>query len=188
MRRLLFVCSISIAAFTPQLHAQPQDGRPQEVVAVDTIQIRTDQTRTFMLDQAIGRIALSSDDVALVTPETDRTVTIKGLKPGSALLTFYAPDGHVIHRSNISVEQSAGVVRIYGGRDRGESAKDYLGFYCTSLGCGRADPDKVPPPRDPSVPNETTITETRQRANGESTTVRKSYDGAGPPGAMTPSR
>ena len=55
-------------------------------------------------------------------------------------MTAYAPDGHVVHRSNILVAQTEGLVRIYGNRE----IKDFAGFYCSNTGCGRADPDKVP--------------------------------------------
>lgn len=178
MRSLLIGCAISAAIFTGEASGQPRAeviGQPKEIVSTDTIALRADQARTFMFDEAVSKVTLSVEGIAQVTPDTDRTFTIRGLQPGQALVTFYGPDGHVVHRSNLVVDQSRGFVRLYGQRDaRGEFPREFIGFYCTSLGCGRADPDKVP------VPIETTISDTHQQGNGDGSTVSKTYRGAAP--------
>jgi len=134
--------AICAAVFIGQARAQPQ-GQPQaprEVIAVDTIALRAEQARTFAFDEPVTKFTLSSEGVAQIIPETDRTFTVRALAPGRVLLTAYAPDGRVVHRSNIVVAQTEGFVRVYGLAD----AKDFLGFYCSNTGCGRVDPDRVP--------------------------------------------
>ncbi|MGY4605757.1 hypothetical protein ACVW16_004169 [Bradyrhizobium sp. USDA 4474] len=171
MRRLFLGCAVCAAIFVGQANAQA----PKEIVSTDTIEVRADQSRTFMFDEPVGRIAMSVDGVAQVTPDTDRTFTIRGLQPGETLLTFYGPDGHVVHRSSIIVQQSRGFVRIYGVRDgRGDLPREFLGFYCTSNGCGRIDPDRVPEPQQ--------VTQGRQ-LGVDSTTIEQERRGPGPAGA-----
>ncbi|UVO39411.1 pilus assembly protein N-terminal domain-containing protein [Bradyrhizobium arachidis] len=113
----------------------------QEIVATETIELRAEQARTFTLDQPVNKFSLSVEDIAQVIPETDRVFTIRGLKAGRVMMTAYAADGQVVHRANVIVDQTQGLVKIY----RAE-VKDYVGFFCTSLSCGRADPDAKPLP------------------------------------------
>nr|WP_246251143.1 pilus assembly protein N-terminal domain-containing protein [Bradyrhizobium cajani] len=156
----------ALALLTGVANAQP----PQEVIATDTIELRAQQARTFSFDQPVNKVTLSTDGVAQVTPETDRTLTIKGMAPGRTLMTAYAPDGKIIHRSNIKVEQTEGYVKIYGGRGPdGKRSADFTGYYCTTFGCGRADPD-VPP-----VPFSTIISETQNKGDGNSVTTSREY-------------
>ncbi|MBR0690074.1 pilus assembly protein N-terminal domain-containing protein [Bradyrhizobium manausense] len=153
MRYLLVCCAVSAAIVAGFANAQA----PRELVAADTIELRAEQTRTFAFDEPVTKFTLSSEGVAQVIPETDRTFTVRALTPGRVLMTAYAPDGHVVHRSNIVVGQTEGLVKIYGLKDAKDSeAKDFLGFYCSNTGCGRADPDKIP------------VSQTRQRSGGNS--------------------
>ncbi|MBR0786892.1 pilus assembly protein N-terminal domain-containing protein [Bradyrhizobium iriomotense] len=115
--------------------------RMQEIVATETIELRAEQARTFTLDQPVSRFSLSVEDIAQVIPETDRVFTVRGLKAGRVMMTAYAADGQVVHRSNIVVDQTQGLVKIYRA-----DVKDYVGFFCTSRSCGRADPDAKPLP------------------------------------------
>ncbi|MGY4499172.1 hypothetical protein ACVWYH_003103 [Bradyrhizobium sp. GM24.11] len=123
MRSLFFASALSAAFLVTAVHAQA----PQEIVATDTIDLRSDSTKTFTFDQPVARFSLSVDGVAEITPDTDRVFTVKGLKPGKTLMTAYGPDGTVVHRSNISVEQTQGFVRIFGQKKGGEG--DAGGFY-----------------------------------------------------------
>lgn len=115
--------------------------RMQEIVATETIELRAEQARTFTLDQPVNRFSLSIEDIAQVIPETDRVFTIRGLKAGRVMMTAYAADGQVVHRATVIVDQTQGLVKLYRA-----DVKDYVGFFCTSLSCGRADPDAKPLP------------------------------------------
>ncbi|WLA80271.1 pilus assembly protein N-terminal domain-containing protein [Bradyrhizobium elkanii] len=145
--------------------AQPM----QEVVTIDKVEIRAEQTRTFSIDAPIGRFSLSKEGVAEVLPETDRTFTIKGLAPGEVMMTAYGTDGRVLHRANIFVGQTSGLVRIFGQSKGGKQVDDFIGYYCSSGGCGRADPDKIP------TPFSTTISETKDKGNANSVTTSREY-------------
>ena len=136
MRSLLIGCAIGAAILAGRVQAQA----PREIVATDTIEMRAEQARTFAFDEPVTKFTLSSEGVAQVIPETDRTFTVRALTSGRVLMTAYAPDGHVVHRSNIVVGPTEGLVKVYGHPE----VKDFVGFYCSSAGCGRADPDKVP--------------------------------------------
>ena len=153
MRGLLFSCAIGalmLAGF-----AQVRAQAPREVVATDTIELRAEQARTFAFDEPVTKFTLSSDGIAQIIPETDRTFTVRALAPGRVLMTAYAPDGRVVHRSNIVVGQTEGFVKIYGDPE----IKDFVGFYCSNSGCGRADPDKVP--------YAVSVQQTKQRSGGD---------------------
>jgi Flp pilus assembly secretin CpaC len=158
MRSLIIGCAMSAALVAGHVRAQP----PHEVVATDTIEMRAEQARTFAFDEPVSRFSLSSEGVAQVVPETDRTFTVRALAPGRVLMTAYAPDGRVVHRSNIIVAQTEGFVKIYGDPE----IKDFVGFYCSNTGCGRADPDKVP--YTASVQQQT-----RQRNRGENESIKE---------------
>jgi hypothetical protein len=155
--RILFVSAVAAAILASAANAGP----PREIAATDTIEIRTGQARTFMFDEAVSKFSVSAEGIAQITPETDRTFTVQGLSPGQVLMTAYAQDGKVVHRSNIVVDQAQGLVRIYGNSD----GKDFIGYLCTEVGCGRADPDRVP------LPDSTSTAETRQKGNAESVTT-----------------
>lgn len=163
MKRLI------LAAFL--LTAGPAWAQPmEEIVAADTVEVRVQQTRTFVFDRPVSSVVLSATGVAEAVPESDRTLNIRGLKPGRILMTAYGDGGRVVHRSNILVLQAGGYVRIYGqGNGSGGKTKDFVGFYCDGSGCGRADSDV------PSVPFSTTITETIQQPGGSPATVSREY-------------
>ncbi|WP_024516327.1 pilus assembly protein N-terminal domain-containing protein [Bradyrhizobium sp. Tv2a-2] len=155
--RILFVSAVAAAVLASAGHA----ASPREIIATDIIEIRTGQARTFMFDEAVTKFSVSAEGIAQITPETDRTFTVQGLSPGQVLMTAYAQDGKVVHRSNILVDQAQGLVRIYGTSD----SKDFIGYLCTDEGCGRADPDRVP------LPDSTSTGESRQKGNAESITT-----------------
>lgn len=159
----IVVALVAFAAFTASCFAQQR-----EIDVQDTIDLKLGQVRAFLFDRPFSRISLTSDTIARVTPETDQTLTVEGLKPGTTLLTVYGNDGAVVLRSNIVVNRvGAGLVKIYGQNK--DKRGDYIGAYCTSTGCGRQD-DDVPP-----VPFETSISETVQRENNTSVTTTKRY-------------
>jgi Flp pilus assembly secretin CpaC len=157
MRSLLIGCAISAALLAGHADAQA----PREVLATDTIELRAEQARTFAFDEPVTKFTLSSEGVAQVIPETDRTFTIRALTPGRVLMTAYAQDGRVVHRSNIVVGQTEGFVKIYGNPE----LKDFVGFYCSNTGCGRADPDRVP--------YTATVQQTRQRGRGDNESTKE---------------
>jgi len=136
MRSFLIGCALSAVILAGYAQAQV----PREITATDTIELRAEQARTFAFDEPVNKFNLSAEGVAQVIPETDRTFTVRGLAPGRVLMTAYAQDGHVVHRSNIVVGPTEGLIKIYGHPE----IKDFLGYYCSTSGCGRADPDKVP--------------------------------------------
>jgi hypothetical protein len=160
--RILFVTAVTAAILASAGNAES----PREIVSTDTIEIRTGQARTFMFDEAVSKFSVSAEGIAQITPETDRTFTVQGLSPGQVLMTAYAQDGKVVHRSNIVVDQAQGLVRIYGNSDAKDSdAKDFIGYLCTEAGCGRADPDRVP------LPDSSSTAGVRQKGNAERVTT-----------------
>lgn len=138
---------------------------PMEVIASDTIEIRPNQTRTFQFSSPISDLRISSA-VAEIIAETDRTFTLRGLKFGQAMLSAFGPDGRVLYRANVSVVEPGQLVKIYGADSK---SKDYVGYYCTNLGCGRADIDV------PSAPFSTVVSETRPGPDGTPRTISREY-------------
>jgi hypothetical protein len=153
MRSLLIGCAIGVAIFAGQAQAQTQ--APREIIATDTIELRAEQARTFAFDEPVTKFTLSSEGIAQIIPETDRTFTVRALAPGRVLMTAYGPDGRVVHRSNILIGPTEGLVKVYGRPE-----KDFVGYYCSNMGCGRADPDKVP--------YTASVQQTQQRSRGDS--------------------
>lgn len=163
MRSLVLGCAISAAFLISSANAQP----PQEIVAVDTIELKAGQARSFSFDQAVGKITTGAEGVAEVIPDTDRTFTIKGLAPGQVMMTAYAPDGKVIHRSNIAVSPNSTVIKIYGDKT---TVGGYSTYYCSDPGgCSRANPEIAP------LPFSTSISETRSKSDGSSEARIREY-------------
>src|SRR5690349_21076131 len=136
MKRLIYL-GLLLAAGSAL--AQPLE----ELTAGETINLRLQQTRTFVSGRPITRISVSSKDVAEVIPESDTTINMRGLKPGRTLLTAYDQQGRVVYRVNISVNAAeVGYVKIYGTGDmKGRPTKDFVGYQCTEYGCARGDTD-----------------------------------------------
>lgn len=154
MKRILFALL---------LLSGPAFGQPQEITARDTIEVRPNQTRTFQFSSSFSDIRISSA-VAEIIAESDRTFTLRGLKFGQAMLSAFSPDGRVLYRANVSVVETGRLVKIYGADPK---SKDYVGYYCTDTGCGRANID-VPP-----TPFSTVISETLPTPSGPQTISRE---------------
>lgn len=163
MRSLVLGCAIIAALLTSGSNAQP----PQEIVAVDTIEVKAGQARSFSFDQAVGKITTGAEGVAEIIPDTDRTFTVKGLAPGQVMMTAYAPDGKVIHRSNIAVSAASTVIKIFGDK---AAVGGYSTYYCsTPGGCSRANPEIAP------LPFSTSVSETRSKGDGSSESRIREY-------------
>ncbi|WP_338699124.1 pilus assembly protein N-terminal domain-containing protein [Bradyrhizobium sp. 26S5] len=163
MRSLVLGWAISAALLIGSSNAQP----PQEIIAVDTIELKAGQARSFSFDQAVGKITTGAEGVAEVIPDTDRTFTIKGLAPGQVMMTAYAPDGKVIHRSNIAVSANSTVIKIFGDKT---AVGGYSTYYCSIPGgCSRANPEIAP------LPFSTSISETRSKGDGASESRVREY-------------
>lgn len=158
MKRLALLAALLLSGGA---YAQP----PQEIVATDTIDLTVGQARTFTFEGPVSKFVMSDEDTARVMPQTDRSFTIHALKPGEVLMIAYAEDGHVSHRVNVSVSDTGHLVRIYGHR----KVQDYIGYSCNEVWCGRADPDVEP------LPFSTSISETKQKGDGNSTTMTREY-------------
>ncbi len=160
-----------LVLFAFLLAAGPSLAQPlEEVIARDTIQLRVQQSRTFVFNVQVSKITLAASGVAEVLPESDRIFNFRGLAQGQTLMTAYGQSGNVIYRANVSVLQTGGFVKIYGqGDGRGNQTKDFVGFYCSEFGCSRGDKD-LPP-----TPFSTTISETQSRPDGSSQTINREY-------------
>lgn len=156
MRALLALAAY--AALTFAAFAQP----PQEVTAEDKVELRIGQTRTFQFDKPYKSFAIASDAVARVNVQTDRTFTVLGAGPGETLITINFSDDD-IHKMSVMV--GGRTVRMYG---TGLDGKDYVGFFCTSTDCGRADSD-APQPTGMTVEKRT------RNSKGDVTTTTKQY-------------
>ncbi|WP_262049136.1 pilus assembly protein N-terminal domain-containing protein [Bradyrhizobium sp. Bra78] len=163
--RIFLFGAISAAIFAGTIGMANAQSAPREVIGADTIEMRNGQTRTFTFEQPVTRFSVSAEGIAEIRPETDRTFTIRALSAGQVLMTAYAQDGHVVHRSYIAVADAGRLVRVYGFDMK--LTKDYVGFYCTDVGCGRADPDIGPKPYS------TVISETQGKGDGNSATTTR---------------
>ena len=165
MRKLLLSVAISAAIFVGMAgvtaHAQP----PQEIAVTDTLELRPGDARVFKFDQPVTKIVVTSEGVVHIMPQSDHTFIFQAQGPGKVLAIAYGDDGHVVHGMNIVVSAQGHMVKVYGYR----KVPDYVGFVCTSTGCGRADPDVEP------TPSEVTVSKTHQDKNGDSTTIQKEY-------------
>lgn len=153
-----------------------QNSKPTEIIAKDTIELQPGEARVFNFDRAIGGIALTLDGVVQVVPNSDRVFTFRALRAGTVLMTASAPDGATVYQANILV--GGRTVKMYGTEPRRaqqqqrsarRQGSDYVGYLCTSTGCGRANPDI------PDAPSGVTISDSRANPDGTTTITTQEF-------------
>lgn len=165
MRSLIIALGLLIAA--PAL-AQP----PAIVESNDVIDLAVGESRTLVFEKAFKDPMLVTHGTAELIPQTDRTLTVAGLAPGRTLMIVNQP-GEEPYVAAINVTPSSGhLVKLYG-----VGGKDYIGWYCSQTGCGRADLDKklANGGRDPDDPSAVSVTETRPTRDGGTMSTTKQY-------------
>jgi hypothetical protein len=110
---------------------------PKEIGEIETIKIYPGETKIFTFDQSISDIKATGENIKIV-PETDRTFALVGIAPGAVVLTAFNSEAKLVYRSRVVIVGN--VVRIYGTGTVDEKKSDYVGYVCTDVGCGRADP------------------------------------------------
>lgn len=155
MKRFVLLAALLLAA--PAL-AQP----PREIMSDDRVELHIGQTRTFEFDKPYTGFSIASDAVVKINVQTDRTFTLLGSGPGESLVTINFKDDDV-HRMNVVV--GGRTVRIYG---TGKDEKDYVGYFCTSTDCGRADGDAP-------QPSGVTVEKRSRNSKGDIITTTKQY-------------
>jgi hypothetical protein len=153
MRFLLIVAAY--AALTVSCFAQT----PQELTGSSTIRLHPGESKLMTSKQPFAKFHLTDEGVAQVSADTDQQFVLKGLKPGTVLMSIYRADGILIERANVVV--AGGLVRIYGTSTADEKKGDYIGYICSESGCGRADPEVERPEA------QTTVTRTRRNSRGD---------------------
>jgi hypothetical protein len=156
----LLIALAACAALTVSAFAQD----PKEIDTTNTIKIYPGESRIIRFDQGVKDIKFS-DGIVQVSIESDQTFVLRGLRPGSAIMSAFDPSGTVVHRARIVVPGT--LVRIYGTGTVDEKKSDYAGYICTDIGCGRADPDV-----DRSTLNTVERTRTNSRGHIITTTTR----------------
>lgn len=153
---------IGAAMMLGAANAQP----PREIAVTDSIEMQVGQTKILQFDQQISKVSTTSDGLVEVVPQSDRTFTVRAVESGSTILVAYGKDGGVAHQMNIDV--AGHMVKIY-GQGLGKKGMGFIGVICTGASCGRPDPDVVP------APSSTTISETKQKPDGSTTTEMRTY-------------
>jgi len=69
--------------------------------AQDSLQVGKAQTLSY--PSAIGRVEVDREDVIAVTAPTVRSLRVKGLSPGDAMLSVYAADGSLMRETALAV-------------------------------------------------------------------------------------
>ncbi len=139
----LAACLALMATILP---AAAQDDRLREIVipTKDEIRLQLGEVRAFQFDEPVNNIQVPGDIVE-ITPQTDRTFTFRGGKPGQTIATALGSDGRVIRR--VLVQVGGRVVKIYG------TTKDdlYTAQLCDEFGCDAIPEKEGPPPKSVTV-------------------------------------
>lgn len=141
---------------------------PREITATDTVELQVGQAKMFQIvngGRGITDIENAADTVAQVSfVRTNQQVRITGVNVGETLVSFVLDDSTII-RMNVVVGGRA--VRIYGTGTNDEKKTDYIGYFCTSTWCGRADQEIDQPE------TRTTVQRTRRNSRGDIITTTK---------------
>lgn len=144
--------------------AQP----PQIVQSEGLIELGVGESKTLRFQHPFKSWDQAIPDVVKFLPQSDRQLTVTGASIGRTLMFVFDDQGGVTYSATINVIPVPGhLVRIYG-----KQGKDFVGYYCSDTGCGRADLDKklANGGRDPDDP--TTIFTTQPLRGGGTITKR----------------
>jgi hypothetical protein len=133
MKRLIFVIVLLVSG---NAWAQSRAAMPEvEVIGPrDSINIAVGQATKLRFPVPFDRIDLTSDTIAKANPITDQSLTLQGLSPGESLITVFSGARELWSGSVIVGAERGHTVKLYDGK-----SKDFTGYYCTDVGCGRAD-------------------------------------------------
>lgn len=150
MKRLAFV----LLFLSGSALAQPQQRSPEVIQSDKPIEVAVGEAKVLRFSEAFSSPVMTSKDIADIIPQSDHMLTITGLSPGATAFFLKDEGDRVIYTGSILVTPSSGrLVKIY-RRD----VNDYVGYYCSEFGCGRADLDKkLANSRDPNEPTVTVI-------------------------------
>ncbi|HXI40267.1 MAG TPA: pilus assembly protein N-terminal domain-containing protein [Bryobacteraceae bacterium] len=132
-------------------YAQPQE-QPERLVPEASISVGVGRAEILRFRTAFGSVNVATQGIVQAIPQSDHVLTLYGEKEGVTYLTVRTDKGEEIYSATVSVTQEPGhVVKLYG-----KAATDYVGFYCTESGCGRADRE-LNGSREPSRSEQTII-------------------------------
>lgn len=137
-------------AWTGAALAQPP-APPVELEPDGEISLGIGQTKTFRFDTAFAKAGTSTQGIAELSPQTDHILTITGLSAGETKMYIFSDKGDRLYSATLTITPENGhIVRIYGGSTKGQEgdSKDFVGVWCTSTYCGRADKDVAPSPNN----------------------------------------
>jgi Pilus formation protein N terminal region len=146
--------------------AQPESQGPEVIDITNNISVGAGQAQKIRLPTAFDNIFFGAKDIVEATPLTDRVLILQGLAPGQTIM-IARKDGVEVYAVNVDVTVDPGrVVRVYGQLRRDDvGSKDYLSYYCTDTGCGRADKElngaREPSAQTTTVGDDGTVTKTR---------------------------
>ncbi|MBP1297470.1 pilus assembly protein N-terminal domain-containing protein [Bradyrhizobium elkanii] len=127
--------------------ASAQDDRFKEIdiSSEDTIKLQPGEVRVFQFEQPVKQILTPGENTVEITPQTDRTFSVRGGDPGETVATAIGTDGRVIRRVRITV--GGHLVKIYGV---GDNDHPFLPLVCDEFGCNPL-PSKEPVPKSVTV-------------------------------------
>jgi len=127
-RFILALCSLLL------LSSVAQAERPEPTEFDDTLNLSVGQSEALRFKGEIANVNVASNGVVKVTPQSDHVLTFTGESIGSTVIFVYGPNGLMYSAKLVVLPDPGRVVRVYG-----HDGKDYVGFHCTEIFCGRSD-------------------------------------------------
>ncbi|MGY4571885.1 MULTISPECIES: pilus assembly protein N-terminal domain-containing protein [Bradyrhizobium] len=141
-----FLClSAGLVLMAHSVSAQDDRLREINISPEDTIKLQPGETRVFEFEQPVKQILTpGGENTVVMSPQTDRTFSIRGGEPGQTVVTALASDGRVIRRVRIVV--GGHLVRIYGA----DQDSAFVPLICDEFRCDPL-PSKDPIPKSVTV-------------------------------------
>jgi len=173
MQRLGVILAILAFSGTGLAIAQP-NAAPEILQPQDQIELAIGESRTLQFREPFEKAGTGTEGIAQIVPQSDRTLTVSGITSGQTSFYVQGPKGDLVYLATVIVAPAAGhLVKLYGRSD----IKDFVGYYCSEIGCGRADLDKTLANggRDPSEPVSQSVTVRQPTEGGGFTEKTKVY-------------
>jgi hypothetical protein len=147
-----------------------QADTPERVVFADVISIGVGRAEILQFPSSFEVVNVVTQGIVRATVRSDRVLTLYGEAEGETAVFVLGPNGRPMYSAKVIVTPEPGhVVRFYG---RSET-KDYHGFYCNEVSCGRVDKELLGS-RDPASQS---VTVTKPQPDGGTVSTTKSYGG-----------
>ena len=115
---------------------------PEELKPEGSIFVAIGQIKVFRFSETVSQVNVLTPGQIEATAQTDRQITIVGIKPGVTQIVVFGADKTRLFDAEVTVTPDPGrLVKLWLGTGKDDTNAGHVAVYCTEFGCGRPDQD-----------------------------------------------